>query len=210
MTMFTYNSGVPFATNNPSNDQPQMLINTVSNFGIWNVDHVGFNTTNTTGNPNASGGQHLRVTFNGKNPPTFSAPIDPISALYTLSGVATTNAELRFLNGLNIAFPVSLIRAYGVFDTNGNVVSSQSINLTNVGTWNSGTGYSLLITANAITGNTYGVLVTANQSGLNPTWSSAYVYSSTPGVSFTVGFRRSDTAAFGQPSNGFTCIVFQL
>ena len=207
MTVFTYNQNVPFATNNPSVDQPQMLINTVSDFGIWNVDHVGFNTTNIIGNPNASGGQHLRVTFNGKNPPGFT-PTDPISALYTVNGVATNNSEMRFLNALNVAFPVSLIRAYGVFDTNGNIVDSQAINLSCSG-FTGGGGYAMVLEAGAVSGDSYGVLILAQSGGLNPAWIPVYIIDSA--TLFAVGFRLlSSSGGLGQPDFGFTCIVFQL
>jgi hypothetical protein len=38
----TFNTGVPAAANNPSNDQNPMRVNNVSNAAIWNVDHFGF------------------------------------------------------------------------------------------------------------------------------------------------------------------------
>ena len=203
MTMFTYNSGVPFATNNPSVDQPQMLINTVSNFGIWNVDHVGFNTTNTTGNPNASGGQHLRVTFNGKNPPAFT-PTDPLSALYTVSGVASTNSELRFLNNLNTAFPVSLIRAFAVVDTNGNIVSSQQINVSAIAKTGPGTSYTVDLVPNAVNGTTnYAVFSQAADFNI--------ILNSTP-VNATQFITRSITnAGINQyPTTNWWFLVLQL
>lgn len=43
MTVFIFNNGVPAANNNPSSDQPDMLINNQSNEAIWAVDHYGFN-----------------------------------------------------------------------------------------------------------------------------------------------------------------------
>lgn len=47
MALINYVEGVPAANNNPSDDQSDMLINTNSNFAIWNVDHSGFITTNS-------------------------------------------------------------------------------------------------------------------------------------------------------------------
>lgn len=162
MTMFTFSSTIPFATNNPSNDQPIMLTNNVANSGIWNVDHVGFNSTGVTGNPNASGGQHLRVTFNGKNPLPFT-PTDPLSGLYTVSGVATTNSEMRFLNGLNVAFPVSLIRAYALVSSSGSIINSQQINVASITQTGPGTSYTVNLVAGAVNGTTnYAVLSQAS------------------------------------------------
>ena len=56
MSTFTYNNLVPAAANNPSNDQPDMLINAASIASIVAVDHVGFNT--------AEGGTHNQSTYN--------------------------------------------------------------------------------------------------------------------------------------------------
>ena len=41
---FAYNQNIPFATNNPSNDQPLMEQNTNSIYSILNVDHYTFGT----------------------------------------------------------------------------------------------------------------------------------------------------------------------
>lgn len=43
---FTYNNLVPATNNDPSSDQPDMLINTQSINSIIAVDHVGFNAAN--------------------------------------------------------------------------------------------------------------------------------------------------------------------
>lgn len=56
MANFTYNDLIPATNNNPSDDQPEMLKNTVSIENIIDVDHVGFNTNN--------GGNHRQVRFN--------------------------------------------------------------------------------------------------------------------------------------------------
>lgn len=42
MPNFAFNTNLPAAPNNPSDDQPKMLINTNSEFGIWPIDHHGF------------------------------------------------------------------------------------------------------------------------------------------------------------------------
>jgi hypothetical protein len=110
MTMFSYNQGVPDAPNNPSVDQPDMLQNTISIFGIWDVDHVGFNST---GAAMTSGGQHLQVSFNGKNVPG-ALPTDPLSILYTNSGTASTISQMFYANQ-NGTFPINAIRAFGNF-----------------------------------------------------------------------------------------------
>ncbi len=44
MSVFTYNDGVPGANNDPSEDQPDMLVNTQSIKGIWGPEHYTFGT----------------------------------------------------------------------------------------------------------------------------------------------------------------------
>lgn len=53
MTNFDYNTNIPFATNNPSSDQPKMQVNTNSTANLINVDHVGFQKNN--------GGYHTNI-----------------------------------------------------------------------------------------------------------------------------------------------------
>ena len=50
---FTFDNSIPAANNNPSTDQPSMLINNQSTESIIAVDHVSFNETN--------GGYHKQV-----------------------------------------------------------------------------------------------------------------------------------------------------
>ena len=46
MTNFQFSNTVPAAGNDPSSDQPLMLINNQSLFNYLNVDHIGFNANN--------------------------------------------------------------------------------------------------------------------------------------------------------------------
>lgn len=197
---FTFNDTIPAANNNPSNDQPVMLANNVATNGILAVDHVTFN--------NAFGGTHKQVTFSSEN--TAVTPTDPSSVLFTTPGSASTIADMRFINQ-NATFPVNLIRAYGVFDATGAIIGTQSINLTvNLGTnpWTAGAGYTIFLNTNVVTGTAFGVLISPNQSGLNPLWGIGYAITSATQIN--VGFRRVDTNAFSQPGNGFTAIIYQL
>lgn len=52
---FTYTRDIPFSTHNPSNDQPNMLINNNSIDDLIAVDHVTFNS--------ADSGKHNTLTF---------------------------------------------------------------------------------------------------------------------------------------------------
>ncbi len=60
MPNFTYTTDIPDAGHNPSNDQPDMKVNTNSIDGIIDVDHYGFNTSTVT---DELGGIHRQVTL---------------------------------------------------------------------------------------------------------------------------------------------------
>ena len=222
MTMFTYNAGVPFATNNPSNDQPQMLINTVSINGIWNVDHVGFNSTGIVGNPNASGGQHLQITFNGKHPPSATIT-DPLSILYsnniTGSGPfntasASTISQLFFLNQSGGAttpispVPISMIKAFGCFDNNGNSLNAWNMALLSPGGHPSAGNFTFTMPVGACNSNNYLVMVTPQASSSGGKSQVGVAYSITSPTQFNVQFGIAGVGFFDP--NQFSVMVMQL
>jgi len=104
-----YNTGIPAANNNPSTDQPNMLINTNS-INTWvAVDHIGFNV----GGSQVSG-QHAQVTYNaplGANPNQTS----PIASLYTKTDSGATQLFFQNDNGasfvrqMSFATPTNLV-----------------------------------------------------------------------------------------------------
>lgn len=61
MPNFSYTTNIPFSSNSPSVDQPNMQTNTNSTANILAVDHVTFNAAN--------GGTHKQVTLNTSNIP---------------------------------------------------------------------------------------------------------------------------------------------
>jgi hypothetical protein len=84
---FTYNNLVPATNNDPSVDQPQMLINTQSINSIIAVDHIGFNAGN--------GGYHTVI--HQKTQVSDPAPIASFNQVYsknytpnTTGGIADT------------------------------------------------------------------------------------------------------------------------
>lgn len=96
---FSYIPNTPIATNDPADDQPNMLTNFQS-IGAWTeVDHIGFNVAN--------GGYHKQITFNDVAP--AAVPGTPVSVLFTNNqdglGTALPNnfSELFFYTGNNAA-----------------------------------------------------------------------------------------------------------
>lgn len=56
MALYPFDDAVPATNDNPSSDQPDMLVNNQSTLGILGTDHITFNLNN--------GGQHKAITFN--------------------------------------------------------------------------------------------------------------------------------------------------
>lgn len=81
-----YNNNVPFSSNDPADDQPQMLLNTQSISSWCNIDHYGYK--------NANGGLHRQVTFAGNNVP--STPVSP-PVLFTQ--ISNSLPQLFFYSG---------------------------------------------------------------------------------------------------------------
>lgn len=157
-----YNTSVPVQTNSPSVDQPEMTLNTQAIATIIAVDHVGFNSS---GNPppasNGIGGTHLQVTFNGKNTP--GAQTDPQSVLYTKSGVASSVADMAFVNQ-NGTF-IQCIRAWGAFTSN-TINNSQSMNVSSIVRTSGGSSagdYTVTLTTNAVNSANFAVVMGSAQ-----------------------------------------------
>ena len=106
MSLYIYNSGVPNADNDPSVDQPDMLINAQSILGILGEDHVTFN--------NAVGGTHKQVRFSSSNVPSLPTLFP---TLFVQTPVGGTKDELFFFSG-------SAAQSANQYDisTNGSVV----------------------------------------------------------------------------------------
>lgn len=197
MTSFTYNNAVPAAANNPSVDQSSMLTNAQSIQSIIAVDHVTFNSTGPAG---ASGGQHLQVSFNGKNVPG-GAPTDPLSIMYTNSGTASSISQVFFRNQ-NAIYQISAIKAWGLSDNTGAIIATQSVNVS--GIVKGGTGvFHVTLTANAISSSNFFVNISYQSTTLL-----VPRYSLTGIGTFDITFNLLNTNP-GDPTN-FSFQVLQL
>jgi hypothetical protein len=210
--MFTFNSGIPAANNNPSVDQTDMLGNNQSTDGILNVDHISFNANN--------GGQHKQVTFNNKNVP--GTQTDPQSVLYTnnitvASATNTTSAStvasLFFrnqnsgVNPSNFSFPVSMIKAFGCFDGGNTLLNGYNIGPAAVNPHPSAGVYNFDIPANVLTGSFYSVFIGTGINSLNPGRGAIYQINSA--VSLSVAFRNFIAGTLADP-NQFSILILQL
>jgi len=82
---FGYTQNIPFSTHNPSDDQPLMLQNTNSEFGIWQIDHFGFK--------DANGGLHKQVRMPQEALPTVGVGFGGlyVNAAPNLSSINKSN-----------------------------------------------------------------------------------------------------------------------
>jgi hypothetical protein len=187
---FTYNNSVPASANNPSVDQPNMLINTQSVNSILGVDHVSFNAVD--------GGTHQQVTFSSENTPV--AQTDPSSVLYTTPGIASAIADIQFVNQ-NATFPINFIRAWASCTTIG-ISAPQSFNVTSVTPAGAGT-YNVVLPANVVTGTNYGVIGSAANNATSGVW---FTYTITSATTFTIYMFSQGLV----PPSSFNFMVIQL
>jgi hypothetical protein len=123
---FTYTQGIPSATDNPSDDQPNMTINNDSNYAIWQVDHHGFA-------PDPTGGQHIQQTYPGFANPSAPSASEAASVAYPAAGVDINTVAQYYFQNTAAIFPLSAIRAFGVFTPlefpgNATIINSWNIN----------------------------------------------------------------------------------
>lgn len=212
MTSFTYNTGVPAAPDNPSVDQPQMLTNTQSINTLIAVDHVSFNDVGS-GPPDGSGGHHLKISFDSKNPP-IANPTDPVSILYTnnVTATATNTASAStvseiFYRNQNGVLPVSMFKAFGSFSGAGTLLNGFNISPAVVNPHPSAGLFNLEIPPNILTGTSYSVFLGCGINVLNPNRSGIYVIVSATQLS--IAFRNTINGVLADPDQ-FSVLILQL
>lgn len=118
MVNVTYTNDIPLATNNPSQDQPDMKINTNAVDTILNVDHVSFNTN--------AGGTHKQCQITSQTSSNGAIPSGLLGAgfetlyasltsgvgdLWMVRGAEATGIRLTGASGGNIT-PVATTSGY--------------------------------------------------------------------------------------------------
>lgn len=193
---FNYNNGVPATANNPSVDQPDMLINTQSIEGILNVDHITFRAAN--------GGTHKQVTFNDVAAP--GAQMNPQSIFYTVAGTASTNADLRFRNQ-NAVYQGLPIKAWALVNgATGAIILNQSFNVDSV-TVNGTGSYTVNLTANALGSANFSV-IGSTQIGTGNSLS-VFNYELNTATSFNIFINNGNVLTRSNPVN-FSFAVIQV
>lgn len=172
---FTFNTGIPATNNNPSADQPIMQANNAATSSILAVDHITFN--------NADGGKHQKITYVSTISPAPAAQVNPASIAYTANaqvaldvptaiGSASATAQ-NFLKNQNGTFPLSAIKAFGVFTVTAGTVTfapDMSFNVVDI-TKPSAQVYEINFVAGSIVGTVVVPLLTCTRNAPNYQWS---------------------------------------
>ena len=106
MPLYIYTNDIPFEDNSPSDDQPDMKVNTNSISSILNVDMIGFNDVN--------GGYHDQLTFiqQGSNPGSAATQ-------YRQYSKSVGGASELFVQKDGTATPIQLTRGVPVLTDGG-------------------------------------------------------------------------------------------
>lgn len=174
MTFFSYNNGIPAANNNPSSDQPGMLINCQSIQNLIGVDHITFQANN--------GGQHKQITFNvdsgagypyvpivPTSPPVlFTQTVNALPELFYYSGDAAHSSDQYVAAETGSTFLFGgIILKWGVFNA---ATSPQTINYASNFPNN---GFNAVLTPRSSSLTGYSVQSTS---------ASSFIFVGTPGV----------------------------
>jgi hypothetical protein len=103
---FTYNTNIPAASHNPSDDQPLMETNTNSINSWVQTDHYGFGT--------GTDGWHLQTTLPAFSSGTLPGTI-PGSVAYPAAGIADSTHAQYYFKTPSIGVPLSSVRAFASF-----------------------------------------------------------------------------------------------
>lgn len=204
MPSINYNLGIPDPTHNPSNDVSNMQSNNDAISTIWTQDHTGFNTSSSSV---PLSGLHKQVTLTTKNTP--GAQTDPSSVVYTANGVASSVAQLFFVNQ-NATYHLSPVRAWASFVGTGAlglIATTQKSNVVSIN-HNATGSYIITLTANAVSGTTYGVIVSTSQSGTGAQLMADYTISGVSGVFTIVTFSHGPFAT--ADSSNVSFMVLQI
>lgn len=165
MSFQNYYVNIPAAANNPSNDQPLMETNTNSASQLWLQDHYGFKDN--------LGGQHKQVTFSkgsvGDNVPGAQSGANSVA--YTNAGLADATLPQSLFMNRNGSFPMSAIRAFGVFPLVASGLTTPAANYYNINpsVAVSGNTYTVTLTANATSSDNVALFVCVNPNTLTYT-----------------------------------------
>lgn len=204
MANFPFNTTIPAANNDPSSDQPIMLSNNVSEAGIWDIDHIGFNSND--------GGTHLQNTF-VSYASTPGTQTGENCVVYPTAGAANPGSANIVQKNSSRSFLMTGMRAFCAISTDlatGVPTALQAWNCVSIAQVNPGVPdgrYTLTLIAGATTGTDYAVFVSSHiSSGFSVGSIPGYLVLSATQISLNF---RSLTSAVGVSPIFFSVLVFQ-
>lgn len=191
----TYNPNTPLASERIADTQEPIRLNFDLANTYMGTDHFEFDAA-------SDNGKHKQVTLPDRTATPPSPGASECAIFGKTSGAVTTPFMLR--DGLATPeYAVLPIRAFGSFTGAGATLNAQNCSSS---AFNAGTGYTITMPADVVTGTSYGVLVTAGVNALNPQVAGFYVIVNA--TTFQVGF-RNNSGTFLTP-DFFTIAVLQV
>lgn len=155
MSNLTYTSGRPAGNISPAAQRSDLQTNNDNNALIWDIDHYGFNNNN--------GGTHQFVRM--PNNVALPGMTGLASGIDTTPGSANAAASQAIFKNSDASFPISAIRAFGLFQ------SGALLNSYNIASITGTNPYVLTLNANATTTNNAIVII-----NLSPTQTVSYTF----------------------------------
>jgi len=203
MPAITYNLGIPASGNNPSNDQPNLLTNTNAVNSILAVDHNSFSDTNA--------GTHAQVTLPYQNAGATQSGNSAV--IYTAAGLANSSAsQIYWKNSQGGAsatpYQLSAVKAWATFSgASGSILGSQSLNVSSI-TRNSTGSYAVTLSTNALSGSSYGIILSSTDNASNQRCTLSYSILGATG--FTISAVAAASGFALTDPNNVTFMVIQI
>jgi hypothetical protein len=106
----TFVPNIPQTDDNPSDSQPNLLINTNAEPSIWGVDHIPFNVNYS--------GTHVQNTYLGFSLSAFPSGASATASIaYPAAGITKNTTAQYYFKNMDATFPLSAIKAFGSFLT---------------------------------------------------------------------------------------------
>lgn len=190
---FPINTNIPNGPNDPADDQVEIRTNFSNINSYLQVDHV---EAGAIGN-----GEHLQVTYNSFNPP--SAPSDSVGIAFTDAGIARPASPMNYYINSQGTFPMTALRAFGVFTTqniDGAVVAGNGFNIVSITASASGQTYTIVLTTNSVNSDDVAIMVSTSFVAAGSFQNIAYSFT---GSTLTI-------TGVNQPSAKLSFFVYQI
>lgn len=194
----SYSPGIPTSGQSiPAQDRSLISQNFTQLNNQFSTDHVAFNAGSLNG-------YHKKITLTGNN--ALPALSGFQSGINTTPGTADASSAQLLWTNANKAFHLSAVRAWGNFDGTAAspIATTQQYNVDSI-TRNSTGTYTIVLSANAVTGSSFGVIATCGQTAFQL----LTCYQITGASTFVIRTFKFESFALTN-SNNITFMVLQI